>query len=180
MKVINFRHYSLDGFGAISSNQFFHALFPSFIKENQLHITGNCLELLVIVIATKIWGRKLKGKQILPLFGPTLPTRILQIILPKHHKHHRPYLQFLHHPNHLNNLQPYIPLKSVDSIRNYISAIKLLHLYLDLEYPQFEYFHFELVLKGLSRLNLHCPNQAQLITPYMLLLSSTHYAFHQM
>jgi hypothetical protein len=42
----------LDGFGAISSNQFVHALFPSFIKENQLHI--NCLELLVIVIATKI------------------------------------------------------------------------------------------------------------------------------
>ena len=54
---------SLDGFGAISSNQFFHALFPSFIKENQLHI--NCLELLaiVIVIATKIWGHKFKGKK---------------------------------------------------------------------------------------------------------------------
>jgi hypothetical protein len=26
---------SLDGFGAISSNQFVHALFPSFIKEHQ-------------------------------------------------------------------------------------------------------------------------------------------------
>jgi hypothetical protein len=38
--------------------------------------------------------------------------------------------------------------KYVDSIRNYISAIKLLHLYLDLEYPQFESFHFKLVLKG--------------------------------
>ena len=54
---------SLDGFGAISSNQFFHALFPSFIKENQLHI--NCLELLAIVIAIKIWGHQIKGKQIL-------------------------------------------------------------------------------------------------------------------
>ena len=55
----------LDGFGAISSNPFFHALFPSFIKENQLHI--NCLELLaiVIVIATKKWGHKFKGKKIL-------------------------------------------------------------------------------------------------------------------
>ena len=52
----------LDGFGAISSNQFVHALFP-FSKENQLHI--NCLELLAIVIATKIWGHKIKGKQIL-------------------------------------------------------------------------------------------------------------------
>jgi len=58
--------------------------------------------------------------------------------------------------------------KSVDSIRNYISAIKLLHLYLDLEYPQFESFHFNLVLKVLSRLNPHYPNQAQPITPYML------------
>jgi hypothetical protein len=41
-------------------------------------------------------------------------------------------------------------------------------VYLDLEYPQFESFHFKLVLKGLSRLNPHCPNQAQPITPYML------------
>jgi hypothetical protein len=53
----------LDGFRATSSNKFFHALFPSFIKENQLHITGNCLEL--IVIATKIWGHKFKSKKIL-------------------------------------------------------------------------------------------------------------------
>ena len=53
---------SLYGFGAISSNQFFHALFPSFIKENQLHI--NCLELLAIIIATNIGDHKLKGKNI--------------------------------------------------------------------------------------------------------------------
>lgn len=50
----------LDGFGDISLNQFFHALFPSFIKENQLHI--DCLELLAIVIATKIWGHMFKWK----------------------------------------------------------------------------------------------------------------------
>jgi hypothetical protein len=56
---------SLDGFGAISSNQFFHALFPSFIKENQLHI--NCLELLAIIIATNIGDHKLKGKKYLIL-----------------------------------------------------------------------------------------------------------------
>jgi hypothetical protein len=31
-----------------------------------------------------------------------------------------------------------------------------------------EFFHFKLVLKGLSRLNPHCSNQAQPITPYML------------
>ena len=51
----------LDGFGAISSNQFVHALFPSFSKENQLHI--NCLELLAIVIATKYGVIRLKGNK---------------------------------------------------------------------------------------------------------------------
>jgi hypothetical protein len=38
-------------------------LFPSFIKENQLHI--NCLELLAIIIATNIGDHKLKGKKYL-------------------------------------------------------------------------------------------------------------------
>jgi hypothetical protein len=64
VSIMSLENWScLDGFGAISSNKFFHALFPSFIKENQLHITGNCLEL--IVIATKIWGHKFKSKKIL-------------------------------------------------------------------------------------------------------------------
>ena len=44
----------LDGFGAVSSNQFFHSRFPSFITQNQLHI--NSLELLAVVIAVKLWG----------------------------------------------------------------------------------------------------------------------------
>jgi hypothetical protein len=55
--------------------------------------------------------------------------------------------------------------KSVDSIRNYISGVKLLHLFLDKEYPQFDSFHLKLVLKGLSRTKPHCPKQAQSITP---------------
>jgi hypothetical protein len=52
-----------------------------------------------------------------------------------------------------------------DSIRNYISGVKLLHLFLDKEYPQFDSFHLKLVLKGLSRTKPHCPKQAQPITP---------------
>lgn len=58
--------------------------------------------------------------------------------------------------------------KSVEAINNYISGVKLLHLYLDIEYPQFDSFHLKLVLKGLARLNPHCPNQANPITPSML------------
>ena len=53
----------LEGFGAISSNQYFHAVFPSSVTENHLHI--NCLELLAIVVAVKIWGHQFKGKKIL-------------------------------------------------------------------------------------------------------------------
>jgi hypothetical protein len=71
---------SLDGFGAISSNQFFHALFPSFIKENQLHI--NCLELLAIIIATNIGDHKLKGKKYLfPVIMRHQCTLLIQVLL---------------------------------------------------------------------------------------------------
>jgi hypothetical protein len=81
------------------------------------------------------------------------------------------YFEFVPIPTSVQILMLYAQFlsrsfKSVDSIRNYNSAIKLLHLYL--EYPQFESFHFKSILKGLSKLNLHCPNQAQPITPYML------------
>lgn len=58
--------------------------------------------------------------------------------------------------------------KSVESIKNYISAIKLLHLLLDFDYPQFDSFHLKLVLKGIARLKPHCPKQAQPVTPVML------------
>ncbi|CAG2210319.1 unnamed protein product [Mytilus edulis] len=51
----------LEGFGAITSNQYFHAVFPSDITKDQLHI--NCLELLAIVVAVKIWGKHFAGKK---------------------------------------------------------------------------------------------------------------------
>ena len=55
--------------------------------------------------------------------------------------------------------------KTVDDIRNYISGVKLLHLYLDIDYQQFESLQLKLVLKGLARLNPHCSKQARPITP---------------
>lgn len=59
--------------------------------------------------------------------------------------------------------------KSVESVKNYLSAVKLLHLLLDLDHSQFESHHIKLVLKGLSRINKHTPNQALPITPQILL-----------
>ena len=59
--------------------------------------------------------------------------------------------------------------KSIQSIQNYISGVKLLHLFKGIEYPQFDSFHLRLVLKGLARDNPHCPKQACPITPEILL-----------
>jgi integrase len=60
-------------------------------------------------------------------------------------------------------------LLSVASIRNYVSGVKTMHVYLTLDVSQFDCFQLELVFKGLSRLNPHCPNQALPITPSILL-----------
>jgi hypothetical protein len=37
--------------------------------------------------------------------------------------------------------------KSVNSIKNYLSGVKLLHLYLDDDYPKFDEFQLKLTLK---------------------------------
>lgn len=77
-----------------------------------------------------------------------LPTSVMVITL---------YAQFLSRS-----------FKSVESIRNYISAVKSLHLLLDLDTSSFETHHLKLVLRGLSRLKQHCPKQALPITPQIL------------
>jgi hypothetical protein len=66
----------------------------------------------------------------------------------------------------------------VDAIRNNISGVKLLHLYLDIDYLQFESLQLKLVLKGLARLNPHCSKQARCIgvyfyMPFFLCLGKT-------
>lgn len=58
--------------------------------------------------------------------------------------------------------------KTVAAIRNYLSGVKLLHLFLGKDYPDFSAFELKLALKGLQRLNPHCPKQAFPITPEIL------------
>jgi hypothetical protein len=53
----------LEGCGAWSGKEVFHASFPRFIIRLNLHI--NALELLGIVVALKVWGYKLRGKRML-------------------------------------------------------------------------------------------------------------------
>ena len=44
----------LTGCGGVSGREYFHAVFPPFIQDLQLHT--NALELLTIVVALTIWG----------------------------------------------------------------------------------------------------------------------------
>ena len=59
--------------------------------------------------------------------------------------------------------------KSVQSIQNYISGVKILHLFTENKFPEFDLFHLKQVFKGLARLNPHCPKRAYPVSPYMLL-----------
>lgn len=59
--------------------------------------------------------------------------------------------------------------KSVNSIRNYLSGVKLLHTLLELDYPSAELIHLRLLLRGLARKNPHVPKQALPLTPEILL-----------
>lgn len=60
-------------------------------------------------------------------------------------------------------------LKSPDSIRNYISGVKTLHVILDLDYTQIKNYQINLAVRGISRALHHCPRQAEPITPQILL-----------
>ncbi|CAC5422083.1 unnamed protein product [Mytilus coruscus] len=55
--------------------------------------------------------------------------------------------------------------KSVDSIRNYLNGVKVLHLLFDLPFIHFESFYFSLFMKGLKRCNPHTVRAALPITP---------------
>ncbi len=58
--------------------------------------------------------------------------------------------------------------KTVAAIRNYLSGVKLMHLHLGLDCPNLNQYDLTTVLKGLARLNPHCPKQALPITPEIL------------
>ena len=55
-------HHMCLGCGAICFREYFHCEFPDFIPSQDLHI--NELELLTVVIAIKLWSRKLGGLKV--------------------------------------------------------------------------------------------------------------------
>ena len=59
--------------------------------------------------------------------------------------------------------------KSVESVKNYISGVKTMHYFLDVEFPAQQLVHLGLLFKGLARKNPHLPNRALPITPQILL-----------
>ncbi|CAC5393054.1 unnamed protein product [Mytilus coruscus] len=59
--------------------------------------------------------------------------------------------------------------KSVESIKNYINGVKVMHLMLDCTFPHLDSFVYKLLIKGLSRTKLHMPRRALPISPDILL-----------
>ena len=59
--------------------------------------------------------------------------------------------------------------KSVDSIRNYIYGIKVMHYCLDYPFPHFDCFQYKLLMKDLIRTAQHLPKQAMPKLPEILL-----------
>ena len=55
------------------------------------------------------------------------------------------------------------------SIRNYLSGVKLLHLFTDADYPFTKDFILSLTLRGIARNALHTPRRAPPVTPSILL-----------
>jgi integrase len=60
------------------------------------------------------------------------------------------------------------------SVRNYLSGVKMLHIFLGLPFAHNEDFLLQLELRGISRLHPHVPIRAKPITPNILL------TFHQL
>ena len=55
------------------------------------------------------------------------------------------------------------------SVRNYLSGVRMLHIFLGLPYPHAQDFLLQLELRGISRLHPHVPTRAKPITPQILL-----------
>ena len=57
--------------------------------------------------------------------------------------------------------------KSVETIRNYISGVKTMHLYLGIKFPEENLFQIDLVFKGLARIK-NTRHRALPMTPQIL------------
>ena len=60
------------------------------------------------------------------------------------------------------------------SIKNYLSGVKMLHIFLGHEYPFSKDFHLHLTIRGIERTLLHVPRRAKPITPDILLAIQQH------
>jgi hypothetical protein len=74
----------------------------------------------------------------------------------------------------LDNICDYVQFLSksfttVQTVRNYLNGVKLLHFYVGAPFPHIGAFELNLLFKGLARLNPHLPRQALPITPPILL-----------
>ena len=54
------------------------------------------------------------------------------------------------------------------SIRNYLSGVKLLHVFTGFEFPFYETPELKLTLRGLDRILKHAPTRAPPVTPELL------------
>ena len=56
----------------------------------------------------------------------------------------------------------------MESIRNYISRVKTVHLFLGIKFPEENLFQIDLVFKGLAHIKNHTPNRALPMTLHIL------------
>ena len=64
--------------------------------------------------------------------------------------------------------------KSAQSIQNYLSGVKLMHILANQSCPQFDTVELKLAIKGLKRIKMHKPKQALPITPDILIQFKNH------
>lgn len=81
-------------------------------------------------------------------------------------------LEFL--PASLNTICIYVQFlsrsfKAVESIKNYVNGVKIMHLINDHKFPHLESFSYKLTIKGITRIKSHLPNRTLPVTPEILL-----------
>lgn len=54
------------------------------------------------------------------------------------------------------------------SVRNYLSGVKLLHVVTGFDFPFYETLELRLTLRGLDRIHRHLPSRAPPVTPDLL------------
>ena len=54
------------------------------------------------------------------------------------------------------------------SVQNYLSGVKLLHVVTGLDFSFYDTFELRLILRGLDRMHKHLPSRAPLVTPALL------------